>query len=130
MTAWASLRRGIRTLAGMGRLCLIFYSALTAAALLAIVPAMMIAYHSLASSTWAAELIVNLNGQWIGELMADRATPSAMQFLPMAAGLFAISLRGRSVSAGRRPPRLFLRPRAILQQGSFFAGCGRNTSLC
>lgn len=124
MTAWLALRRGVLTLAGMRRMCLVFYAALTAAALLATGPVMMAAYQSLGSSAWADEQRANLNVQWIGELIANRGALPVMQVLPVLAGVFAISLMVDLFLLGGALQLFCARERFSLP--AFFAGCGRN----
>jgi hypothetical protein len=108
----------------MGRMCLVFYVALTAAALLAAGSAIMVAFHSLGSSAWAEELTRNLNVQWIGELIAGPGWLPMLQILPVLAGVFAISLMVDLFLLGGALHLFCARERFSL--GAFFAGCGRN----
>jgi hypothetical protein len=108
-------------------MCLVFYAALTAAALVAAGPVMMVAYQSLGSSAWAEEFTANLNVQWIGELIANRGALPVMQILPVLAGVFAVSLMVDLFLLGGALHLFCARERFSL--GTFFAGCGRNFAV-
>jgi len=108
----------------MRRMCVVFYAALTAAALLVAAPVMAVAFHWLGSSAWAEELTANLSVQWIGELIAGHAGLSAMQLALVLAGVFAISLMVDLFLLGGAL-HLFSRHERF-SMPAFFAGCGRN----
>jgi hypothetical protein len=119
VTIREALRRGIQKLSRAKRVCLIFYAATTAAALLITAPAMMIAFDSLGDSAWAREMNGNLDLTWVSELASSHGATPWMPMLAILIGTSAISM----------VVYLFLLGGAlqVLSTGDpLFAGCGRN----
>ena len=119
MTIGEALRRGIQKLSRAKKVCLIFYAATTAAALLITAPAMTIAFESLGDSAWAREMTGNLDLTWVSELASSNGATPWMPMLAILIGTSAISM----------VVYLFLLGGALqvfCTGEPLFAGCGRN----
>lgn len=124
MTIGLALRRGMHAVNRSKRLWLIFYAALTLAALLPAAALMTIAFQSLGHSAWAEQLGRRLDLEWIGELIAAYGGLPAAPVVAAAIGVLAIStlvhlfLLGGAIEVFAR--------RQWFSAALFFGGCGRN----
>jgi hypothetical protein len=119
VTVTEALRRGIATLARRKGVLIVFYAAVTAAALLVAAPIMAVPMQSLGESAWARDMTGNLDVAWLSELGAQHG---AMAVTPIVVVLAVVGAISGLVY-------LFLLGGAlqVMATGeSFFAGCARN----
>jgi hypothetical protein len=124
MTIRLALRRGMHVVNRSKRLWLIFYAALTLAAILPAAALMTIAFESLGHSAWAEQLGRRLDLEWIGELMATYGELPIGPVMAAAIGVLAISMLAHIFLMGGAL-EMFTR-RQWFTAALFFGGCGRN----